>query len=140
MAANTARLYPQLRCADFREIELRDWHRKIQRRAFEFFEERGRDDGRDWEDWFRAEDDLPKAMKSTARFGQAARHSLFLVLQLAVYAGLQVPVGVALDRLGSRRMLLSGALTMSAGQLALALAKDVPMAVFPRVLVGGVTP
>jgi hypothetical protein len=62
--------------------------------------------------------------------------SLFLVLQLAVYAGLQVPVGVALDRFGSRRMIVAGALTMAAGQLVLALATDVPTAVLARVLVG----
>jgi MFS family permease len=62
--------------------------------------------------------------------------SLFLVLQLVVYAGLQVPVGVALDRLGSRRLLLAGALTMALGQLTLALATDVPAAVLARVLVG----
>jgi MFS family permease len=62
--------------------------------------------------------------------------SLFLVLQLAVYAGLQVPVGVALDRLGSRTMIMAGALTMAAGQLTLALAETVPLAVLARVLVG----
>jgi MFS family permease len=62
--------------------------------------------------------------------------SLFLVLQLAVYAGLQVPVGVALDRFGSRRMILAGAVTMAVGQLVLALAVDVPTAVAARVLVG----
>src|SRR5215207_1364181 len=66
----------------------------------------------------------------------ASTISLFLVLQLAVYAGLQVPVGVALDRFGSRRMILAGALTMAAGQLVLALATDVPPAVAARVLVG----
>ena len=31
----------------------------------------------------------------------------FTVLQLVVYAGMQVPVGVLLDRFGSRAMLLS---------------------------------
>jgi MFS family permease len=66
----------------------------------------------------------------------ASAISLFLVLQLAVYAGLQVPVGVALDRFGSRRMIVAGALTMAAGQLVLALATDVPTAVAARVLVG----
>jgi MFS family permease len=66
----------------------------------------------------------------------ASAISLFLVLQLAVYAGLQVPVGVALDRFGSRRMIVAGALTMAAGQLVLALATDVPTAVVARVLVG----
>lgn len=62
--------------------------------------------------------------------------SLFVVLQLVVYAGLQVPVGVALDRFGSRRMLLAGALVLAAGQLTLALAGSVGAAVAARVLVG----
>jgi MFS family permease len=66
----------------------------------------------------------------------ASAISLFLVLQLAVYAGLQVPVGVALDRFGSRAMIVAGAVTMAAGQLVLALATDVPTAIAARVLVG----
>jgi MFS family permease len=66
----------------------------------------------------------------------ASAVSLYLVLQLAVYAALQVPVGVALDRFGSRRMILGGAITMAAGQLVLALATDVPTAIAARVLVG----
>src|ERR671917_1331718 len=66
----------------------------------------------------------------------ASAVSLFLVLQLAVYAALQVPVGVALDRFGSRRLILAGALTMATGQLVLALATDVPTAIAARVLVG----
>ena len=66
----------------------------------------------------------------------ASAVSLFVVLQLVVYAGLQIPVGVALDRLGSRRMVLLGALTMAVGQLVLATADDVPTAVLARVLVG----
>jgi MFS family permease len=77
------------------------------------------------------------AVEAQERFSAGASAvSLFLVLQLAVYAGLQVPVGVALDRLGSRRMILAGAVTMSAGQLVLALAADVPTAVAARVLIG----
>jgi MFS family permease len=77
------------------------------------------------------------AVDAQERFSAGASAvSLFLVLQLAVYAGLQVPVGVALDRFGSRRMILAGALTMAAGQLVLALATDVPTAVAARVLVG----
>ncbi|WP_336027330.1 MFS transporter [Geodermatophilus sp. FMUSA9-8] len=66
----------------------------------------------------------------------ASAVSLFLVLQLAVYAGLQVPVGVALDRFGSRRLIVAGGITMAAGQLVLALATDVPTAIAARVLVG----
>lgn len=66
----------------------------------------------------------------------ASAISLFLVLQLTVYAGLQVPVGVLLDRFGSRRMIVAGAATMAVGQLVLALASDVPTAIAARVLVG----
>ncbi|WP_233498401.1 nitrate/nitrite transporter [Blastococcus sp. TF02A-26] len=66
----------------------------------------------------------------------ASAVSLFLVLQLAVYAGMQVPVGVALDRFGSRRLIVAGGLTMAAGQLLLAVATDVPTAIAARVLVG----
>jgi MFS family permease len=66
----------------------------------------------------------------------ASAVSLFLVLQLAVYAGLQVPVGVALDRFGSRRLIVAGGVTMAIGQLVLALATDVPTAIAARVLVG----
>ncbi|WP_208092259.1 MFS transporter [Blastococcus xanthinilyticus] len=77
------------------------------------------------------------AVEAQERFSAGASAvSLFLVLQLAVYAGLQVPVGVALDRFGSRRMILAGAVTMAAGQLVLALATDVPTAIAARVLVG----
>lgn len=60
----------------------------------------------------------------------------FAVLQLAVYAALQVPVGVAIDHVGPRRLIVTGALTMAAGQAALALAHSVPVAIAARVLVG----
>jgi MFS family permease len=77
------------------------------------------------------------AVQAQERFDTGASAvSLFLVLQLAVYAALQIPVGVALDRFGSRVLLVTGALTMAAGQLLLALAGDVPTAVAARVLVG----
>lgn len=60
----------------------------------------------------------------------------FVVLQLLVYASLQVPAGVLLDRFGARRLVMVGALTMAAGQLALALATELPLAIVARVLVG----
>ena len=31
---------------------------RIRARAFELFEERGREEGHDWEDWFRAEEEI----------------------------------------------------------------------------------
>jgi MFS family permease len=66
----------------------------------------------------------------------AAVLSLLSVLQLAVYAALQVPVGVVLDRVGSRRLIAAGAVVMAGGQLVLATAHGVGLAVAGRVLVG----
>ncbi|MET9299663.1 MFS transporter [Micromonospora aurantiaca] len=66
----------------------------------------------------------------------AAALATFSVAQLAVYAAMQVPVGVLLDRYGSRRLLLAGGALMVAGQLLFAVAGDVPLAVAARVLVG----
>ena len=64
----------------------------------------------------------------------ASALSLFLVLQLGVYAAMQIPVGVALDRFGSKALIIAGALVMAGGQLTLAVATDVPTAVVARVL------
>jgi MFS family permease len=66
----------------------------------------------------------------------AAVLSLFAVLQLAVYAALQIPVGVLLDRIGPRRLIAGGAFLMGIGQLVLATAHAVGLAVAGRVLVG----
>jgi hypothetical protein len=60
LASNTVRLYPALQPKRALGLERRDHHRKVQRKAFQFFEERGCEHGRDWEDWFRAEDELGK--------------------------------------------------------------------------------
>jgi MFS family permease len=60
----------------------------------------------------------------------------FVVLQLLVYASLQIPVGVLLDRFGARRLIVVGSLTMAAGQLVLAVATGLPLAILARVLVG----
>ncbi|MGS2616723.1 MFS transporter [Micromonospora sp. LZ34] len=66
----------------------------------------------------------------------ASTLATFSVAQLAVYAVMQVPVGVLLDRYGSRRLLIAGGALMVAGQLCFALATDVGLAVTGRVLVG----
>lgn len=60
----------------------------------------------------------------------------FVVLQLVVYAGLQVPVGVLLDQIGPRRLLIIGAVVMAVGQGVLAVATSVPLAVGGRLLTG----
>jgi len=66
----------------------------------------------------------------------ASALATFTVAQLAVYAAMQVPVGVLLDRFGSRRLLVAGGALMVAGQLCFAVATDVRLAIVARVLVG----
>ena len=76
-------------------------------------------------------------VEAERRFGiTAAVLSLFSVLQLTVYAGMQMPVGVMLDRFGSRRLIATGAALMGIGQLLLAITHSAGVAVAARVLVG----
>jgi len=71
------------------------------------------------------------------RFGIAASElALFTVLQLVVYAGMQIPVGVLLDRFGSRALLLGGLVLMTSGQLVFAFVTSFPAAVVARGLIG----
>lgn len=71
------------------------------------------------------------------RFQAAASElSLFLMLQVLIYAGLQIPVGLLVDRVGSRIMITTGACLMVAGQIMLALAESVGAGVVARVFVG----
>lgn len=62
--------------------------------------------------------------------------SMFAVIQLVVYAGLQIPVGVLLDRFGSTVLILAGGVLMMAGQLVMATVSEVWFAILARVLVG----
>ncbi len=62
--------------------------------------------------------------------------STFVVLQVIVYAGAQVPAGLLLDRFGSRALIVSGAALMASGQLALALTESLPVAIAARAVVG----
>lgn len=74
---------------------------------------------------------------ATERFDvQAAALSSLAVVQLAFYAGLQIPVGVMLDRVGPRAIMACGALLMVIGQLTLAFAPAIWVALIGRVLVG----
>ncbi|MBM6403218.1 MFS transporter [Phycicoccus sp. CSK15P-2] len=66
----------------------------------------------------------------------AAQLSTFTVVQLAVYAAMQVPVGVLLDRFGSTRLMLAGLALMSAGQLWFAFAGSFPVGLAARVMIG----
>lgn len=62
--------------------------------------------------------------------------STFVVVQLVVYAGLQVPVGVLLDRFGTRALVSVGAAVMVMGQVVMASADSVPEGLIARILVG----
>ncbi len=74
---------------------------------------------------------------ATDRFDtNAAALSSLAVIQLVVYAGLQIPVGVALDRVGPKVLISTGAALMVLGQVALAVAPDLGVAILGRVLVG----
>ncbi|TXL57776.1 MFS transporter [Aeromicrobium terrae] len=76
-------------------------------------------------------------LAATERFDiTAAQLSTFAVLQLLVYAGLQVPVGLILDRFGSRRVMLVGVLVLIAAQTGFALADSYGLALVARAFVG----
>ena len=77
------------------------------------------------------------SLDATERFNTtAAQLSSLAVLQLVVYASMQIPVGIALDKFGPRIMLGCGALIMAAGQLIVAFAPGLEWAVLGRMLVG----
>ncbi|ALE91865.1 MFS transporter [Arthrobacter alpinus] len=76
-------------------------------------------------------------LEATERFSASASAlSAFTVIQLLVYAVLQVPVGVLVDRFGPRLMIASGAALMTIGQIQLAAATSVPEGVVGRIFVG----
>jgi MFS family permease len=58
------------------------------------------------------------------------------VFQLVVYAGMQIPVGILLDRFGAKKLLIIGALVMATGSFTVALSPNLGVAVFGRMLVG----
>ncbi|MEY4618800.1 MAG: hypothetical protein RL101_986 [Actinomycetota bacterium] len=59
-----------------------------------------------------------------------------VVFQVMVYALMQIPVGVLLDRFGPRILLIIGALFMTVGQVIVAQAVDINVAYLGRMLVG----
>lgn len=66
----------------------------------------------------------------------ASQLATFTVLQLAVYAAMQVPVGVLLDRFGSRALIIGGLVAMTAGQLWFSMAGSFEGALGARALLG----
>ena len=66
----------------------------------------------------------------------ASKLSTFTVLQLLVYAVMQIPVGVLLDRYGPQRLLIAGTVFMTAAQLGFAFTGTYAGALVARVFVG----
>src|SRR3954467_6051706 len=66
----------------------------------------------------------------------AAQLATFTMLQLLVYAGMQIPVGLLVDRFGPRTVILTGAIVLTLAQAGFALADTYALARGARVFVG----
>lgn len=66
----------------------------------------------------------------------ASALSTFSILQLLVYAGMQIPVGLLVDRWGTRKTLTLGIVLFTLGQFGFALADTYPAALACRALLG----
>nr|WP_306428569.1 MULTISPECIES: MFS transporter [unclassified Corynebacterium] len=62
--------------------------------------------------------------------------AVFTTLQIGVYAASQIPMGLAIDRFGPKKMLLIGALIMGLGQILLGFAPSYGWALAARVPIG----
>ncbi len=76
-------------------------------------------------------------LQASRRFDiSPAQLSFFVLLQLGVYAAMQIPTGVLVDRYGPRRLLLAAAATMAVAELVFAVAPNYPTALLARGLLG----
>jgi len=76
-------------------------------------------------------------LTASERFDTNAQQLATLaVFQLVVYAAMQIPVGILLDRYGAKLLLSVGAAIMAIGQLTVAFAPTLEYAVLGRMLVG----
>jgi MFS family permease len=66
----------------------------------------------------------------------ASALSTFSILQVLVYAAMQIPVGLLVDRYGPRKVLLLGVLLLSVGQLAFAFSSSFTPALASRAILG----
>lgn len=76
-------------------------------------------------------------IEASERFGiSASQLATFTMLQLLVYAGMQIPVGLMIDRFGPRRVLMTGAITLTLAQVGFAFANTYVLALGARFFVG----
>ncbi|MBC9822374.1 nitrate/nitrite transporter [Terrabacter sp. MAHUQ-38] len=76
-------------------------------------------------------------LEAAERFGiSSAQLSTFTIVQLFVYAAMQLPVGALLDRYGSKRLLGVGLTLVTAAQFGFAFVHSFPAALVCRVLLG----
>lgn len=74
---------------------------------------------------------------ATERFDiSAAQLATFTMLQLLVYGAMQVPVGLAVDRFGSRSVLLGGVVLLTGAQIGFAFSDTYVEALAARAFVG----
>jgi MFS family permease len=77
------------------------------------------------------------SLDATRRFGVGpAALGTFTVLQLLVYASMQVPTGLLVDRFGPRKVLTAAALLMGLGQVLFAVASSYPLGLLARAVLG----
>jgi MFS family permease len=76
-------------------------------------------------------------LQAASRFGiSPSELSIFILLQLGIYAGMQIPTGILVDRYGPRRLLVVAACTMGAAQVLFAVADSYPLALLARAVLG----
>jgi len=76
-------------------------------------------------------------LQAAERFGVgAAALGTFTVLQVGVYAAMQIPTGVLVDRYGPRRVLTVAVLVLGAGQLLLGVAHSYGLGLLARGVLG----
>ena len=76
-------------------------------------------------------------VEAATRFGiGASALSTFSILQVLVYAGMQIPVGLLVDRLGPRRVLSAGLVLLTLGQLGFAFSTAFAPALASRAVLG----
>src|SRR4051812_37940533 len=76
-------------------------------------------------------------LEAADRFGiSSAQLSTFTILQVFVYAAMQLPVGALLDRYGSKKLLGVGLALLTAAQFGFAFVHSFPAALLCRVLLG----